>query len=242
MRPPGFKAYNEPMSELRWILLALGVVILGVMYYFGSRPKPKKTEKRTGSRKSEGDPTPAEMSRELEALGQLIADQRGGDPMAAKDTAPKPEGEPPAPVREHDKIVTLLIKAAPGHQISGLALKDAADKAGLEYGAMGIFHRMHDGSDGREPLLSLANLFQPGTLDLTRPDLFQTEGLALFLTLPAPISALDAWDALLATGQRLAGLLNANLLDDGHCELSRQRLAHLREEMREYDRRRELVP
>lgn len=242
MRLPGYKAYNEAMSELRWILLGLGAVILGAMYYFGSRPKPKKAEKRSNSREKADDPTPAEMSRELEALGQLIADQRAGAAISGENTAPTPNAEPAAPIREHDKIVTLLIKAAPGHQISGMALKDAADKAGLEFGAMGIFHRMHDGAVGREPLLSLANLFQPGTLDLTRPDLFQTEGLALFLTLPAPISALDAWDALLATGQRLAGLLNANLLDDGHCELSRQRLAHLREEMREYDRRRELVP
>lgn len=231
------------MSELRWILLILGVVILGAMYYFGSRPKPPKVEKRKSARKKtkDGDPTPAEMSRELEALGQLIADQRTGS-VAAEEGAPRSsDSEPATPAREHDKIVTLLIKAAPGHQISGPALKDAADKVGLEFGAMGIFHRMHDGSAGREPLLSLANLFQPGTLDLTRPDLFQTEGLALFLTLPAPISALDGWDALLATGQRLAGLLNANLLDDGHCELSRQRLSHLREEMREYDRRRELA-
>ena len=67
--------------------------------------------------------------------------------------------------------------------------------------------------------------------------LFETPGVTLFMTLPGPVSALDAWDAMLATGQRLAELLDADLMDDNQCLLTRQRIAQIREEMREFDRK-----
>ena len=41
---------------------------------------------------------------------------------------------------------------------------------------------------------------------------------------------------MLATGQRLAELLQADLLDDAQGQLTRQRVAEIRESMREYDR------
>jgi cell division protein ZipA len=42
---------------------------------------------------------------------------------------------------------------------------------------------------------------------------------------------------MLATGQRLAELLDADLMDDSQCLLTRQRIAQIREEMREFDRK-----
>jgi len=68
-------------------------------------------------------------------------------------------------------------------------------------------------------------------------DSSSTPGLCLFMTLPNPLSALDAWDTMLAAGQRLADILESDLLDEAHSSLSRQRIAHIREEMRDYDRR-----
>jgi cell division protein ZipA len=58
----------------------------------------------------------------------------------------------------------------------------------------------------------------------------------LFLTLPAPLNALDAWDAMLATGRRMAEVLHADLLDEERKPFTRQREAQLREEMRIYER------
>ncbi|MEM9182215.1 MAG: cell division protein ZipA C-terminal FtsZ-binding domain-containing protein, partial [Pseudomonadota bacterium] len=53
---------------------------------------------------------------------------------------------------------------------------------------------------------------------------------------PNELSALDAWDAMFAAGQRLADLLECSLLDESGSSLSRQTVAHIRDEMREYDR------
>jgi len=133
------------------------------------------------------------------------------------------------------KIVTLYVRARDDRNISGLSLLDAAIKAGLRFGEMKIFHRRHRGAT--RPVFSMANISRPGSFDPSGWNLFQTPGVTLFMTLPGPVSALDAWDAMLATGKRLAELLDADLMDDTQCLLTRQRIAQIREDMREFDRK-----
>lgn len=133
------------------------------------------------------------------------------------------------------KIVTLYVRARGDRQISGLSLLDAAIKAGLRFGEMKIFHRRHRGAT--RPVFSMANITRPGSFDPSGWNLFQTPGVTLFMTLPGPVNALDAWDAMLATGKRLAELLDADLMDDAQCLVTRQRIAQIREDMREFDRK-----
>ena len=135
------------------------------------------------------------------------------------------------------KVVTLYIRSRESRRISGVSLLDAAIKAGLRFGDMNIFHRRQQGAD--QPVFSMANLMAPGSFDPSEWNLFETPGVTLFMTLPGPLSALDAWDAMLATSQRLAELLDAELLDDAQCLITRQRIAQIREDMREYDRKHE---
>jgi len=134
-----------------------------------------------------------------------------------------------------DKIVTLYIKRRAGRRINGTDLLDAAIKAGMEFGEMNIFHRLHEGET--EPVFSMANLTAPGNFDPSNWNVFDTSGVTFFLTLPAPVSALDAWDAMFATASRVGELLEADVMDDARCLMTRQRIAQLRESMREYDRR-----
>ncbi|HTM28414.1 MAG TPA: cell division protein ZipA C-terminal FtsZ-binding domain-containing protein, partial [Rhodanobacter sp.] len=75
--------------------------------------------------------------------------------------------------------------------------------------------------------------------DLARLDSVRTLGVSFFMTLPAPLSALDAWDAMLPTAQRLAELLDGQVLDEERNALGRQRVAHIRDELRGWDREHE---
>ncbi|MDQ3228369.1 MAG: cell division protein ZipA, partial [Pseudomonadota bacterium] len=63
-----------------------------------------------------------------------------------------------------------------------------------------------------------------------------------FLTLPAPLSALEAWDTMLPTAQRMAELLDGVVLDEERNALGRQRIAHIRDDLRAYDRQHETPP
>ena len=90
-------------------------------------------------------------------------------------------------------------------------------------------------------MLPLLALPQPGFADqLNGADtawIMTSTALVLFMTLPGPMHALDGWDSMLATARRVGEILQADLLDEQRSPFSRQREAQIREEMREYDRK-----
>jgi len=135
-----------------------------------------------------------------------------------------------------ERIVTLFVMAREGERFSGPDLVVAAEKAGLEFGDMGIYHRMLDGKRELGPIFSVANMLKPGSFDLGRLDELRTPGVSFFMTLPAPVPALDAWDAMLPIAQRMAELLDGQVLDEERNALGRQRIAYIRDELRGWDR------
>lgn len=171
---------------------------------------------------------------------------------AARVPAPAPAAPAPAPTAPRtparsdlgrrpaqlpvERIVTLFVVAREGSVFQGPDLIVAAEKAGLEFGDMGIYHRLLDGKREQGPIFSVANMLKPGNFDLSRLEALRTPGLSFFMTLPAPIPALDAWDAMLPTAQRLAELLDGQVLDEERNALGRQRIAHIRDELRGWDR------
>lgn len=135
-----------------------------------------------------------------------------------------------------ERIVSLFVVAREGKLFSGADLVVAAEKAGLEFGDMGIFHRLVDGKRELGPIFSVANMLKPGSFDLAHLDLLHTPGVSFFMTLPAPMPALDAWDAMLPTAQRLGELLDGLVLDEERNALGRQCVAHIRDQLRTWDR------
>ena len=135
-----------------------------------------------------------------------------------------------------ERIVTLFVVAREGGHFNGPDLVVATEKAGLEFGDMGIYHRLVDGKRELGPIFSVANMLKPGNFDLSRLDAMHTPGVSFFMTLPAPLPALDAWDAMLPTAQRLAELLDGQVLDEERNALGRQRIAHIRDQLRGWDR------
>ncbi|NID03672.1 cell division protein ZipA [Luteibacter jiangsuensis] len=171
------------------------------------------------------------------------------EPVAAAP-APAPAPAPPPPPRTPprsdlgrrpsnapvERIVSLYVVAREGSKFNGSDLVVAAEKAGLEFGDMGIYHRLVDGHPEQGPIFSVANLVKPGNFDMARIATLQTPGLSFFMALPGPVPALDAWDAMLPTAQRLAELLDGLVLDEERNALGRQRIAHIRDELRGWDR------
>ncbi|MEO7072805.1 MAG: cell division protein ZipA [Rhodanobacter sp.] len=135
-----------------------------------------------------------------------------------------------------ERIVTLFVVAREGALFNGADLVVAAEKAGLEFGDMGIYHRLLDGKRELGPIFSVANMLKPGNFDLAHLDTLHTPGMSFFMTLPAPLPALDAWDAMLPTAQRLAELLDGHVLDEERNALGRQCIAHIRDQLRAWDR------
>ena len=73
------------------------------------------------------------------------------------------------------------------------------------FGSNGVFHRQLENEV--QPLFSMANIANPGTFNKDEWNTFETRGVTMFLALPGPLGALDAWDAMLATSRRMVGPL-----------------------------------
>jgi cell division protein ZipA len=239
-------------NELRVIIAVIGAIIFALIYFFGRPRKPGQGRRTPWARDNTdrveptfGEPTQPEqgeldvqLHEELERLGSAIAAKRSE--TQAEPSAPK---APAAGVRPADlpieRIVTLFVAARDGETIDGSDLVVAAEKAGLAFGDLGIFHRLISGKPDAGPVFSMANMIRPGSFDMRGIDQLHTPGVSFFMTLPGPLPALDAWDAMLPTAQRLAELLDANVLDEERNALGRQRIAHLRDELRAWDRKQE---
>ncbi|HET6433576.1 cell division protein ZipA [Dyella sp.] len=193
-----------------------------------------------------GSPAPRPSSQAASIIEALRAPSQP-EPSVADAPQPVTSTPPPRPTPHSElgkrppqlpveRIVTLFVVARDGQTFNGPDLIVAAEKAGLDFGDMGIYHRLIDGKRELGPIFSVANMLKPGNFDLGRLETLRTPGLSFFMTLPAPIPALDAWDAMLPTAQRMAELLDGHVLDEERNALGRQRIAHIRDELRGWDR------
>jgi cell division protein ZipA len=243
---------------LRLGILVAGAILVAAIYLFGRPRKPGQGRRlRPEERDSAARMEPtlgAQLESELAAgsAGHGSADY-GSDAVSQSemDLLDRSVGSTAAMAaselgkresEDFDKIVTLYIAARAGRLLHGPDIVVAAEKAGLTYGHMNVFHRLIEGHPERGPIFSVANIKKPGSFEMAEIQALETPAIAFFLTLPAPIPALDAWEKMEPTAQRMAELLDGVLLDEQRNALGRQRISHLREELRTYDRQREAPP
>lgn len=244
------------MSEvtmLRIAILIAGLILVGAIVFFGRPRKPGQGKRVTR-------PAAADGARREPSLGEQLEGELGSDgaPIAGEATTQAElelfnrtlEGGASAAASdlgrrasdEFDKIITLYLAARAGEKLQGADIVVAAEKAGLVFGHMGVFHRLVESHPEQGPVFSVANIMKPGSFDMAAIQSMETPAIAFFLTLPAPIAALDAWETMLPTAQRLAELLDGVVLDESRAALGRQRIGQIRDELRAYDRQREAPP
>ena len=231
------------MALLRIGILIAGLLLIVAIVFFG-RPKKASQGKRI-------EPGERDAARSEPSLAGEFA-INGTQPDYNDEGVSQPElglaglavdsdlGK--RPNQDFDKIVSLYVAARAGHTLRGEDIVVAAEKTGLTFGHMNVFHRLIEGHPERGPVFSMANILQPGSFDMAAIRELETPAIAFFLTLPAPLTALDAWEKLLPNVQRMAELLDGVVLDDSRNALGRQRIMHIREELRAYDRQHEAPP
>lgn len=233
------------MSDMTLLRIGIAVamsLLLGAIIYFG---RGRKGSQRKRDVRVDGD-----GSARLEpTLGDQLAGSWGqSGEEGSQDELPLPNGGPAASELgkrtsdQFDRIVSLYVAAKAGTKLRGQDIVVAAEKAGLTFGHMDVFHRLVDGRPEQGPVFSVANIIKPGSFEMATIGELETPAIAFFLTLPAPLSALDAWDTMLPAAQRMSELLDGVVLDEERNALGRQRIQHIRDELRSYDRQHQALP
>ena len=208
------------MSDTSWVrigILAAGLLLIAAIYFFGRPSRPAQGRRRN---------SPAEPGRQEPPSVQQGQSWGDGEDMAADSG------------RQGELALAETAAAVPELELG----KRVQEDFGMTYGHMQVFHRLLEGKPEAGPVFSMASILKPGSFDMATISQMETPAIAFFLTLPAPLPALDAWEKMEPTVQRMAELLDAVVLDDGRNALGRQRIAHIRDELRAYDRQHEAPP
>jgi len=192
------------MDPLRIILVLIGAVIIAVIAFLGIRKRNTANNSIQPSERTEPTLSFENEDHELELSEDLE--------------------------ENHSEIVMLSVTARDGGSFKGKELIEAAEDAGLQYGAWNIFHyHIHDEDGQTKPVFSMANITEPGFFDISKITSFSTKGVTLFMQLPGPLAAMDAFDEMLSAGNTMAERLDGVLIGEQHKELTPDDIQHLKE-------------
>ena len=251
------------MSELRWILLLIGIVVIGYVYWRARRDQKRATRRQQARvepvmRSSDQQHVGLVEPRREPMLGDLSPDPdevRRLEPRAAP-AQPRRNGEEhaaparPAPAvpttssapqtgSARRKIIALRIARRGGEYLDVPVLFDVLRDEGLAFGEYRIFHRYAEPAapgDQRAPIFSVASMVEPGELDPQRAEALELPGVTLFMVLPGPRAGLSALTEMLSSARRIATAVGGELLDQNGSTMTRQTADHLRDEVIEFER------
>lgn len=129
-------------------------------------------------------------------------------------------------------FIPVTIVGRHGRRFTGEKIMYATKECDFVLDDSGIFY--HEGNDQQgfsQKLLGLANIVEPGTFQEEQMCTFDTPGLVLYLHLPAPIEAREAFSILIDKGRNLAEALEGDLCDETRSALTNQTIGHLKEKV-----------
>jgi cell division protein ZipA len=214
------------MDGLRWLLLLFGLLVIASVYFYSRR------EKSTPKTKA-----PTETRLEPTLGADKVPTESNGDPDAGdveSDDDVSGEDAPVATEKVPQKIVTLRLVARDDSSFRGDELVLSLRGIGMRHGKFGIFHR-YDGNNEDSTIFSAASLVEPGSFDLTNIKEQELPGISLFLILPGPIDAAEAFDMMMEAARAMAQALDGELLDESGSTLSIQRERYMREEIIQFE-------
>jgi cell division protein ZipA len=230
------------MSELRLIILLIGLVFLAAVYFFSRRQELAKRERERALRQTPNmeDLPEIHVDETLHAghEQELRADAMPDDATAASPARAaarierrKPRERTP---QESDRLIVLLhVVPASDGEFPGAATQAALERAGLRFGRYKIFHHLPD-SGASQPLFSAANIVEPGSFERDRLIDSTVPGLSFFMILPGPRDGLEMFTKLLGAARQVTSALSGKLEDELHGSLTPQRIQQLREQIIEF--------
>ena len=197
----------------------------------------------TASRRRTVKPAPQAAESETAEKAPTEGANASGTVDWLDTLGPEEPLEPGAP--EHGRLTRganthvfiLYVVAQAEEGFSGTDILETLLACDLRFGDMDFFHR-HERASGRGPIeFSVANMMKPGVFDIDNMEPLQTRGLMFFVTLPGPADMLKAFDYMYETVKVVAKSLGGDIQDETRSVITRQSLEHMRQQIRELERR-----
>ncbi len=200
------------MEMVSLIIMALGLVALVAIFIISRIARRDLPQRRDGSipvlRDADGneissilDDQPARDGKRpadsARAMTDAMVSDMQGKPVAGNGGAAG-KAEPILPPQ-----IVLFVAADIDAGFSGEEVLKALENAGLQFGEMGIFHRVVLTASGEASLFSVANGVKPWTLVPGELAYQATPGLSMILNLPSPIDNHEAIHDFVRTAERL---------------------------------------
>lgn len=233
------------MSELRWILLLIGVLIVAGVYGYTRYQRHLRDEASFGRRGAQRDvldvrgdePVISSTDEVVDASDLPPIEFEPGDDEAPGDgadtAAERDDGAAPEKPRE---ILILHVRAPEDRPWPGEAVARAAAAVGLQQTDKNIFQYFPPESEQAEQVLfHVADMFKPGVFDWQRLDEARLRGLSLFMQLPVYCPASGAFETMLGCARRLTEALGGKMLDARRRPLTEEALEDMRALCEAYD-------
>jgi cell division protein ZipA len=151
------------------------------------------------------------------------------------EAEPEPEARLPRDLDPHVFVLNVMSRSESG--FAGSDILGVLLACDLRFGDMDFFHR-HEHRAGRGPIqFSVCNMLKPGVFNIDEMGSLYTRGLMFFITLPGPEDMLKAFDYMHETAKAVAKNLDGYLLDETRSGITRQSIEHMRQQIRELERR-----
>ncbi|MEH6450606.1 MAG: cell division protein ZipA [Oleispira sp.] len=111
----------------------------------------------------------------------------------------------------------------------------------LRHGEKEIFHRFEQEEGEGCVQFSMANSFNPGTFDPETLLHERIHGVSLFMSLPGPEKAMNAFEAMTEMASVIARNLGGDVHDETHSIMALQTIEHNRQQVRDFVRRQKLA-
>lgn len=226
-------------NSLRWVLLGLGVLTLVGIYLYDIWKT--KALLKNNDQAEEGLPDKIDPVISHEVMPpKVCADDPVIEPVEVPSDEPTVADLDPVPtkplleevpVARQALVVQLAVVAKPGDVMCGGALLEAFKQLNLEFGNMGVFHRLKQVDAADMQVFHVANVLEPGTFPVSNMDDFESTGIVLFFQSSDLVDSNLVLDDMLATAKELCQLLGANLLDADMNELGDSKITEIRAQL-----------
>ncbi|MBF0217984.1 MAG: cell division protein ZipA C-terminal FtsZ-binding domain-containing protein [Gammaproteobacteria bacterium] len=220
------------MDTLRLLIGVIGLLLIaGLFFYEHHRARSMQyrsiIERLLSWKKRKVGPSLGEL------LGTQPQDERIAASRQQQQRAVEVDEMEPMPTKPEPAVIYLALLAQEGSRFAGDELYTLLLQLGFNYGEMGIFHRLD--LQGR-PLISIANLHEPGSFEIDPPEQMSTAGLWLFIQLPAVSqTGSELFDELMDVATRLGENLQGRLCDAHQQPLAESEYYRMRHQAAAYD-------